>query len=265
MAAAASGTAHAQSTLGTQQVSYFSGYSMVSGPAGTNFSAAAAFYTYGSAGYVSPATKTSATCVGYWAYFVDPATVTLPVTAASNAGSTQNCSLTAGWDLVGNPFAGAATLPPGVIGWYWNHDRKAYDQVTTIPAGGAVWIDAPVALTLVLTAQPVTTTTHTEVAITDSTPGPITIRVGDSIRVVMLAALPETVSFDSRYIQADTAGTTYEMTCIGGSCELNPASSFWIGHAVSAGSTTLVLDPQCRQAPTPCGAPSHAIQVTIVP
>jgi hypothetical protein len=259
------GVARAQSTLGTEQVSYLSGYSMVGAPAGTSFSGAVAFYTYTNGQYVTPSAQTTATCAGYWAYFVNPTTVTLPVTAASNAGAVQNCPLSVGWNLVGNSFAGVATLPPGVTGWYWNHDRRAYDRVTSIPVGGAVWIDAPVALTLTLTAQPVTTTTHTEIDITDSTIGPVTLHVGDSLKVVMLAALPEKVGYDSRYMQADTGGTTYEMTCSGNACELNPASSFWIGHAILAGDTTLVLNPACLSSTPPCYVASRVIALHILP
>ena len=241
---------------------YPSGYSMVGGPGGADFSFSAAFYSYSNGQYVTPPNKTASACTGYWAYFVDPANVGLPI----SLGPSQDCPLAAGWNMVGNPFSGAAALPAGVVGWYWNHDRKAYDQVSVIPPGASVFIESSTARTITLTYVPATTRVPVEFAITPDTPGPITIHVGDSIKVVMLEANPAFVGFDPAYMHADNSGSTYDLTCIGEpACEINPSSTFWIGHAIAPGITDLSINPTCRNLTPPCAAPSRIIQVNILP
>jgi hypothetical protein len=242
--------------------SYPSAYSIVGGPAGTDFSSAAAFYTYANGQYTAPSSKSATGCTGYWAYFVDPVNVALPL----SLGPTQDCALQAGWNMVGDPFSGAAALPPGVTGWYWNHDRRAYDQVSVIPPGGSVFVNSATGGTITLTYVPAAGHVATEIAITPDTPGPVTLHVGDSVMVVMLASNPAFVGYDPAYIHADNAGSTYDLTCIGDpACELNPTSTFWLGHATAPGITFLSITPTCRNLSPPCSAPSRIIQLNILP
>jgi len=135
---------------------YSPGYQQVGGPSGSNFGVAEAVFSY------SPSTNTytnvsaSATalssappaCTGYWAYFAAPAAVNLPAT--SKAGDTAACTLAAGWNLIGNPFASAASLPAGTTAYHWN--GTSYDVVGQIPLGGAVWVFSTAAGSLTLTA-----------------------------------------------------------------------------------------------------------------
>jgi hypothetical protein len=55
--------------------------------------------------------------------------------------------------MVGNPFGSAATLPSGTVAYRWN--GSAYDVVSTIPVGGAVWIanTGSASRSIILTAQ----------------------------------------------------------------------------------------------------------------
>jgi hypothetical protein len=235
---------------------------MVGGPTGTDFSFAAAFYSYGSGQYLTPPNKMASACTGYWAYFVDPADVGLPV----SVGPSQDCAVPAGWSMVGNPFSGAAALPAGVVGWYWNHDRRAYDQVAVVPPGASVFIDSDTARTITLTYVPASSHVAVEVTITPDVLGPVTIHVGDSIKVVMLAASPAFVGYDPAYMHADNGGSTYDLTCIGEPvCEINASSTFWIGHAIAPGATYLSINPTCQNLTPPCAAPSRIIQVNILP
>jgi hypothetical protein len=137
----------------TQQL-YPPGYSQVGGPAGTNFGAAEQVFAYNAASNsytpVSATNISSAapTCQGYWAFFANAASVTIPVT--SKSGDTATCNLAAGWNLVGNPFASNALLPAGTTAYHWN--GTAYDTVSAIPLGGAVWIYETAATSVTLTA-----------------------------------------------------------------------------------------------------------------
>jgi hypothetical protein len=137
----------------TQQL-YPPGYSQVGGPAGTNFGSAEAVFAYNAASNsytpVSSTNISSAppTCQGYWAYFASAASVAITVT--SHAGDTATCNLAAGWNLVGDPFGSTALLSAGVTAYHWN--GTAYDTVTAIPLGGAVWIYETAAASVTLTA-----------------------------------------------------------------------------------------------------------------
>jgi hypothetical protein len=137
----------------TQQV-YGPGYQQVGGPAGTNFGAAEAVFAYNStSNSYTPVSATNVSsappiCQGYWAYFANAASVSIPVT--SKAGDTATCNLAAGWNLVGNPFASNALLPAGTTAYHWN--GTAYDTVSAIPLGGAVWIFETAATSITLTA-----------------------------------------------------------------------------------------------------------------
>lgn len=143
----------------TVPASFQSGWVQVGGPATTDFSAANALYSYdpaagvysditGSRGNISSATPA---CTGYWAYFTSPVVITVAVT--SHAGDTSTCALARGWNMVGNPFGSAASLPPGTTAYSWT--GSAYAVVTSIPVGGAVWIANTGATTqpITLTAQ----------------------------------------------------------------------------------------------------------------
>jgi hypothetical protein len=143
-------------TGATVNVPYGPGWNMVGGPAGSNFSVAEALFEYdttsgnyvnatASAGNISSAPPA---CIGYWAYFAAPMVVALPAT--SKSGDTAACTLKAGWNLVGNPFASPAELPSGVQGYHWN--GTSYDLQGKIPVGGSVWIFETAATTLTLTA-----------------------------------------------------------------------------------------------------------------
>jgi hypothetical protein len=135
---------------------YSPGYQQVGGPAGSNFGVAEAVFSYSSASnsYTNVSASSTAlssaapACTGYWAYFAAPASVTLP--ASSKPGDTATCTLAAGWNLVGNPFASAAALPSGTTAYHWN--GTSYDVVGQIPLGGAVWIYSAAAGTVTLTA-----------------------------------------------------------------------------------------------------------------
>jgi hypothetical protein len=90
-------------------------------------------------------------CPGYFAYFARSAEVILP--APSKAGDTHTCDLSPGWNLVGNPFSLPARLPSGVSGLHWNSASGAYEAVSTIPPGSAVWIYEQASVTITITAQ----------------------------------------------------------------------------------------------------------------
>ena len=128
----------------TVNVPYAPGWQQVGGPAGSNFSVAEAMFEYdataqnyvntsASSGNISSAPPS---CIGYWAYFAAPMVVSLPAT--SKTGDTAACTLAAGWNLVGNPFATPAELPSGVQGYHWN--GTSYDLQGKIPVGGSLWI-----------------------------------------------------------------------------------------------------------------------------
>lgn len=133
------------STTGTTAtVVYPPGWQQVGGPAGSNFSVAEALFTWDpTAGAYTNATASAGNvtsagpaCTGYWAYFAAAMSISLPATTAS--GTTQTCTLQKGWNLVGDPFGGAATIQSGVTAFHWN--GTSYDTVGVIPLGGSVWI-----------------------------------------------------------------------------------------------------------------------------
>lgn len=128
----------------TTSVVYAPGYQMVGGPAGSNFSVSEALFAYdphanaytnntASSGSVSSAAPS---CAGYYAYFAAAMSLSLP--SSGKTGDTAGCTLAAGWNLIGNPFATPAKLPSGVTAFHWN--GSSYDSVTAIPVGGAVFI-----------------------------------------------------------------------------------------------------------------------------
>lgn len=128
----------------TVPASFDSGWQQVGGPSGTSFNAASSLYLYdpASGAYAKVTTGTDSvtsqtpSCTGYWAYFTSPATVTVTVT--SHSGDAVNCALAPGWNMIGNPFGSAASLPSGTVAYRWN--GSAYEVANTIPVGAAVWI-----------------------------------------------------------------------------------------------------------------------------
>jgi hypothetical protein len=128
----------------TASVVYAPGWQQVGGPPGSNFSVAEALFSWdvGSQSYVNATaaagnlSSAAPGCTGYWAYFAAAMAVSLPAT--SKSGDTAACTLGAGWNLVGNPFATPAKLPSGVTAYHWN--GTSYDTVGVIPVGGSVWV-----------------------------------------------------------------------------------------------------------------------------
>jgi hypothetical protein len=161
--------------------SYAAGWNMVGGPPGTDLSQAAAVDGYSGGSYFTPATAATALCQGYWAYFADPTSITL---AAGATGPTQACALQRGWNLVGNPFAGAAQLPSGSTAYHWSPDAGRYDVVSAIPPGGAVWFHSSTAASLTLTYVPVVTRAPMTLIIsTLASVGAYRIHVGDAVKL----------------------------------------------------------------------------------
>jgi hypothetical protein len=135
------------------------GWNMVGAPNGSNFQAAEAMVRWDRAGqrYVDvAATKTNIgsdtpECTGYWAYFPAAVAVTLP--SPTRGGETRNCGLSAGWNLVGNPYSHIALLPTGVTAYHWNTTAQAYEILDRIPVGASVWIYETASAVVTLTAS----------------------------------------------------------------------------------------------------------------
>jgi hypothetical protein len=258
---ALSGVRTAQASLSPVSANYVAGWNMAGGPVGTDLSGASILATWTSSSYNVPPSAITQICQGYWAYFVQPASVALPAAT----GPTQTCPLQAGWNLIGNPFSGQALLPSGVTGWYWNPDRGAYDSVTAIPPGGAVWLisDSPSSITL--TYAPATSRTPTTVEIDFLTGNPITIHVGDSIKLNLPAVTLYRATTDPMFLHLDSAGLSGDLSCLNDpSCALSLLSQFWIWHATTAGITTITVTPVCTTA-NPCTPIPTQIAVTILP
>jgi hypothetical protein len=260
--AALAGAGTARADISTVTASYDAGWNMVGGPPGTDLSAASILDTWTSATYVTPPTSITQLCQGYWAYFSQPTTVALPV----STGPTQACALQSGWNLVGNPFSGQALLPAGMTAWYWNPSRGAYDTVTSIPPGGSVWIIASAPSSITLTYAPASggrIPTTTEIDFLPA--GPITIHVGDSIKLNLPLATLDRANFDPAFLHLDSAGESGDLSCLNDpSCAVSLINQFWIWHALTAGNTTITVTPVCVSAAT-CAAPSSQIAVTILP
>jgi hypothetical protein len=260
--AALSGAQAVRADVPPLTASYVAGWNMVGGPPGTDLSSASILETWTSSQYVIPPVSITQACQGYWAYFQQPTTVTLP----SSSGPTQTCALQAGWNIVGNPFSGQAQLPPGMVAWYWNPSRGAYDNVTAIPPGGSVWIisDTPSSITLTYaSATPPRVPTTTELDYLQ--PGPITLHVGDSIKLNLPLATLYRATVDPSYLHLDTAGESGDLSCLNDpSCAGSLLNQFWIWHAVAPGYTTIMVTPLCVSAGT-CATAPYPIAVNILP
>jgi hypothetical protein len=242
-------------------VSYQAGYNMAGGPAGANFSGAEALYAYTNGQYV--ASNGSATpCQGYWAYFGAATTVSIPSTAT---GPTQSCQLAQGWNLLGNPFSGNAVLPAGLVGFHWNPTTKAYDQVTVIPQGGAVFVYEASATSITLTNQAVPGHMSSVVTITDATQGPVTLHVGDTLQIFMQYSTREVVSYDSQFFTQTNGPSSAPSDCPNQYyCVQVVPTVIWTGTATKAGTTSITFSPLCvANTAQGCAYPQHVVQVTI--
>lgn len=244
---------------------YAAGWNMVGGPPGTAFTGATAFYAYGPGGYVTISAPTAGTnCQGYWADFPVATTIRLPL----SIGPVQDCSLAAGWNLVGNPFSGPAALPPDLTAYHWNPAKGAYDIVNTIPTGGAVWVYAASPTTIELTYAAHFGNITPTVDIIDFFPaGPITVHVGDTIRLRVSVNTPYNARASSSLLHLDSAGTLSDLTCLNDpSCTpVTTYNQFWLWTAVAPGTTSILAIPRCPSGNVPCVNPEIAIQVNILP
>jgi hypothetical protein len=131
------------------------GWFMVGSPNHSNFNASEAMYRWDTPTqtYVNvTASRTdigsdTPTCTGYWAYFAAPVAVQLPLNGTP--GDTRSCALSAGWNLVGNPFSDPARIPGGVTAYYYS--GGGYSVQGLIPVGGSVWIYETAATTVTIT------------------------------------------------------------------------------------------------------------------
>jgi hypothetical protein len=252
-----------QAQTGTAVANYAAGWNMIGGPAGTDFSTAP-LYAYTSGGYVAASGSKAVVCQGYWAYFTDPTTVTL---SASSGGASQSCPLQAGWNLIGNPFAGGALLPAGITAYHWNPDAERYDIVQVIPPGAAVWINVSAAGAILLQFVSETTPASSELTISDLTsPGPYRIHVGDTVKLLLASAIGYTANTNAAFLHLESAGFSGPLSCTGDpSCALSLVNQFWIWRAVQPGVTVISVAQVCASAPTPCGGTTQQIHIDIQP
>jgi hypothetical protein len=261
-------------TLTGTPVTYAAGYNMVGGPTGMSLAPAEVAYYFSNGAYGALSGRTATACQGYFAYFSTRLNLTVP---AGSTGPTQTCHLTAGWNLLGNPFSGSAQLPAGLTGYYWDPGSASYLQLNTIPQGGAVYVYATVAEDVILTYQGVpvttptgstttTTTTAKVVIISDTTTGPITIHVGDQIQVVFTHPNAEVVSYDSLFFKSVSGGATYPTTCYNPNfCVVSIASTTWTGQAQTIGTTDLTFSPLCySNSPAGCLFSPHDVKVNVI-
>lgn len=236
---------------------------MVGGPPGTNFSAATILWAYGPNGYFTPTSGVVGACEGLWAYFPTPVSVSLDQTAV---GPTATCPLQEGWNLLGNPFAGAAQLPSGTVAYHWNNNRGGYDVVNTIPVGGSVWVYTALPRTIVLTYVPSSPPVAATLTLDSVVPGPFTVHVGDNVRLNLPSGTPYVATTDPTYLHLDSAGLTGDLTCVGDpGCNVSLVTRFWIWHAVAPGMTTITVTCQTPTSKTPCTVPNGSIAINIVP
>lgn len=241
---------------------YSAGWNMVGGPAGTAFAGATDLDLYANNTYTSASANVGDPCSGMWARFTDPTVVPLP----TSTGPTAACPLAAGWNLVGNPFSGDAILPQGVIAYHWNPDRTRYDIVSAIPPGASVWIESSGAAEIVLTFSPVFQPRVPVLYINSfpADPGPYTLHVGDSLKLLIPLSNPYDIVVDPRLLTLQASGETGPMSCMG-SCVINLLDQFYTYRAIAPGSTNLSFTPRCISRTPPCTESSAVITVTIDP
>lgn len=247
------GGAHAQTQTVPAAVQYQVGWNMLGVPPGTGLAAAQALYVYGPSGYTSASSPAGAGCTGYWAYFSKPAA---EITLANSASTAQTCQLQAGWNLLGNPFPTAASLPAGIIGYYWDASGRLYAAVHFIPAGAAVWIDAANPASLTLRAVP-----PAAPALTITTPTgqstPYQVHVGQVIQLQLNAFGP------SFYLAtADPRFLTLERYQARGA---EPEVQTWLWRASVAGNATITVTPPCALTTPHCDLAFPQIKIEVLP
>lgn len=252
--------AQAAPAVGTYQP----GWNMVGGPPGTSFAGAVALYAWQGGAYVSPSSPVATACVGYWAYF--NAATAIPL--AASTATTQTCPLSSGWNLVGNPFTSATTLPSGTTAFIWNTVTGAYLPVTSIGPGQSAWIYASAAGTVTLTSSgtpSVTPPPTLTINYLSGAGGPFQIHVGDTVRVLVPSFVQATAAADPAHLRLIDAGYLYDLTCAAGSCQTNPTATFWTWQAIAPGTTFITVTPSCQLSTPPCAQPTQAIQITVLP
>lgn len=236
---------HAQtSTL----VPYFPGWNMAGAPPGTDLSVAQALYAYGPNGYLTPPETRAVLCQGYWLDARVPAHWLLNVTGQPPAASTQQCSLRAGWTMVGNPFLTAALLPSGTIAYSWTQGR--YETVAAIPLGGAVWIYSEAPGSISLRAAPDTTPALTASIPPGAPLTPYQLHVGQTF--ALSAREPFVLSVDAHFLALQAATTANGVTS-------------WRYRALTPGTTSITATLPCYYIQPACLAPSLAFSLTIRP
>jgi hypothetical protein len=184
-------------------------------------------------------------CQGLFAYFAAPADVAL----APDSGGTQTCQLQPGWNMVGDPFADPAMLPPGIIGFFWDPTADRYVGEGQIPAGGAVWLYTASAQSITLQDAPEGSLTLAGVPVQQQ---PVELHVGEYLTLLVHAAGngPAWVArADAAYLPLLGSGT------------LPSGDYFYRWQARASGDTGITLDPACLQAG--CAQPSLVIRITI--
>lgn len=232
----------------TPAVHYVSGWNMVGGPSGTDLSAAQALYVYQAGAYVPAAGTVAAACQGYWAYF-PAATDVMP---ASSTLTAQSCSLQQGWNMVGDPFAGMASLPPGITGYRWDPLTAQYLAAMSIPVGGAIWIYTD-------TARAIDLQLASAASVTITVPPPPTEPVQIHVGQYLTLLVPVSGSGPFWIAKADVA--FLQLAAFGPVSGTSNYSYWW--QAIAAGSTIITLDPACLQ--NGCALPSFAVRVIILP
>lgn len=126
-------------------VAYPQGWNMIAAPAdGANLGTP--LYSYSTTDNAYKQVDSPLAGAAYWAYFDQ--SVTVPVLLKSI--DTYDVLLQPGWNMVGNPFDTAVTLPSGYTAYIYNPSTGDYETSTSIPEGGGAYINSPDARTLTL-------------------------------------------------------------------------------------------------------------------
>jgi hypothetical protein len=73
---------------------------------------------------------------GYWAYFTKDITLTMAI----NNSPRFPVRLSAGWNMVGNPFGSDTTVPLGYEAYIYKPSTNSYQATDVIPKGYSVWL-----------------------------------------------------------------------------------------------------------------------------
>jgi hypothetical protein len=236
-------------------VRYAAGWNMVGLPTGFTLPPAQIAFQYDSIhGYTPVTNPTAAACRGAWVYLSAPESIT--ITSPGPGTSNVECPVRPGWNLLGNPFTTDAALPKGSAAFFWNPAAGRYDAVSEIPVGDAVWLYSASATSVDVQVANLTPPkgSHT-VIITQPFQSGYQAQVGDIVEVRLQGMLGFTAKADPNYLRL-VQGSAPQAT---------PASGFWEWQAIAPGTTIIVLDPACRQSTPPCGVPSLALRLDILP